>query len=105
MKKTFLFLTIIAIAIISANGETIESSDKTPKVENVESCVSYTKKWNKDAKCYFLHFSNSCNKRFEISFEFYSNAHRKYIQNCVTIDHVVKLPPLVAKEVILEISL
>ena len=85
MKKIIL-LFLIAFTVISVNGQLNEFDTDSTSVHNINSSdVSYSIKYNEYVKSYFIHFVNTSEYIYDVSFKYYSETHKKYIDNVAII--------------------
>lgn len=63
----------------------------TPSIEiSNNNDVTYSIKWNKYTKTYFIYFTNSGSHIYDISFESYSETSGKYIDNVLVLGKFAK---------------
>lgn len=84
MKKIIL-LFLIAFTVISVNGQLNEFDTSSTSVYNINSDVSYSIRYNEYVKSYFIHFINNSESTYDVSFKYYSETHKKYIDNATSI--------------------
>lgn len=87
MKK-ILFLIVVVLGAINIHAKSFHIFDKyetkndTLKVYNIEDvngCVSYVVRYNKDIRSYVVDFTNNCDSYVEITYQFYSENRGKWI--------------------------
>lgn len=87
MKK-ILFLIVVVLGAINIHAKSFHIFDKyetkndTLKVYNIEDvngCVSYVVRYNKDTRSYVVDFTNNCDSYVEITYQFYSENRGKWI--------------------------
>lgn len=84
MKKIILLL-LITFTVISVNGQLNECETNSTSVYNTSSGVSYSIKYDEYAKSYFIHFVNNTKYIYDVTFKYYSETLKKYIDGGTTI--------------------
>lgn len=90
MKKSILFtlITLTAVGVYGVSNliDTNVPPTGFPSIETFNNNdVTYSIKWNKYVKTYFIYFTNSSSHTYDISFEYYSETSGKYIENALVL--------------------
>lgn len=88
MKKILYFIIVVlGVTQVQANSNpisyksesTIDTSLIVSNIEDVNGCVSYVVRYNKDIRSYVVDFTNNCDSYVDISYQFYSEDRGKWI--------------------------
>jgi len=83
MKKVFLILLLGCVMTLTMFNHA-KSEPVTTTTEMSESCVTYRVE-NVRGAGWVVHFTNSCNKKVTVTYDYYSSYHKKWLENEVRV--------------------